>query len=632
MCYFQVSSPKYLGRLRSTYKHKAWVLIKSLLLLLAVLLLLKTWTGHQLTEHHSSTSAPGGARKRDFGGTKELDGQRDEACDMCDEPFAIQPSFLGNSAEVIGNETIPVFRHFSNYEPWPAMTPQHVLPGQMPSTVHYLWCGKGYFAFHHYLGVLSLIRLLQPVKLVFHYARLPQLDYLLYNTWFLELKQSVPGLTLKPLHDSERSPCVSGQFLHTALSLLRQTGGVYVTSNVILSHVPPELQRQTLWSAFAGHPGASDLSRGVIIASKGFGDKLETDFIRHVSSTNAATCVSPKNYEFPRAEPTSDVRIRCVFISDGQRLERVYPKDIMDAKTPFAELSRWLFYGTRAPLLPKTVPNSIPRISHMVWISPNNSSKSEHLQFDQYLSILSALHVGGFHHVYVHGTVGFSGEWWERLNTENVTFVYVEDPQTVFQQKVVKLAKKSNILRNAILYKYGGAYHDVDAVWTQRVPDWLLAYPAVGGRDWVVYGEWPDNLNNGVLLAKPRAPWVGHLQAYHRYYTESGHWTRSLYGAIMATYRTFERHPDQLLLFDHLQVMCHHSRCHPSWEKGFRRGMGDQRKTLPFDWRTDTLVVHVTQPAVTSFASPDALKKGTDMMAEIGRFILKKSGREDILR
>ena len=63
------------------------------------------------------------------------------------------------------------------------------------------------------------------------------------------------------------------------------------------------------------------------------------------------------------------------------------------------------------------------------------------------------------------------------------------------------------------------------------------------------------------------------------------------------------------------------------------RRISDNRRTEQFDWRTETLVVHVTGPdPEKSLVSPDALKRGTDMFADIGRYVLQKSGRDDILK
>ena len=77
-------------------------------------------------------------------------------------------------------------------------------------------------------------------------------------------------------------------------------------------------------------------------------------------------------------------------------------QDIMYEESHFATLARWLYYGKKSPMLPELIPNSIPRISHFVWFNRNPDSPTE-LKFYQYITIMSALHVGGFHDVYVHG-------------------------------------------------------------------------------------------------------------------------------------------------------------------------------------------------------------------------------------
>ena len=88
-------------------------------------------------------------------------------------------------------------------------------------------------------------------------------------------------------------------------------------------------------------------------------------------------------------------------------------------------------------------------------------------------------------------------------------------------------------------------------MWTARVPDWLLQYPCVATSDWAAYGDFPDGINPGVLLAKRRAPWLRYNMAAHRYYIEKNF----VWNAVLMSYRTYERHPDQLLYYRHLQVM-----------------------------------------------------------------------------
>ena len=61
--------------------------------------------------------------------------------------------------------------------------------------------------------------------------------------------------------------------------------------------------------------------------------------------------------------------------------------------------------------------------------------------------MLSALYVAGLKQVYVHGDVEPTGRWWTELRTENVTFVRVQTPETVFQQRVDLPAHASDIVR-----------------------------------------------------------------------------------------------------------------------------------------------------------------------------------------
>jgi hypothetical protein len=94
----------------------------------------------------------------------------------------------------------------------------------------------------------------------------------------------------------------------------------------------------------------------------------------------------------------------------------------------------------------------IPRIGHLIYwhkkgvwpLSDNSQSK---FRFLSYLSVISALHVAGLHHVYVHGDVEPGGEWWEELRKENVTFVHTDPPSSVFQNPVNSLSHKSDLLR-----------------------------------------------------------------------------------------------------------------------------------------------------------------------------------------
>ena len=66
---------------------------------------------------------------------------------------------------------------------------------QVVRTVHYIWCGeKRTFRFCDYLSVLSALRVLRPLKLVFHFTHMPVTD--LYNSWFQVSTQMLGGPVL----------------------------------------------------------------------------------------------------------------------------------------------------------------------------------------------------------------------------------------------------------------------------------------------------------------------------------------------------------------------------------------------------------------------------------------------------
>ena len=62
-------------------------------------------------------------------------------------------------------------------------------------------------------------------------------------------------------------------------------------------------------------------------------------------------------------------------------------------------------------------------------------------------SVLSALHVAKMDHVYFHGDRQPQGSWWEALRTENVTFILLDPPRSVFQQAIGVPAHAADLVR-----------------------------------------------------------------------------------------------------------------------------------------------------------------------------------------
>ncbi|XP_070196738.1 uncharacterized protein [Littorina saxatilis] len=166
-----------------------------------------------------------------------------------------------------------VSRDVTWQERWPEVEERSPAPEEMTPTVHYVWCGANrQFTFCHYLGVLSAVRILKPLKLLFHFTHsLPVLDQFMYNDWFQELNDTVPFLELHPLH--VRHACGSNDMLQSISQLLSSEGGMYVGENVILAQPPPPSVADTaVWTAGVPDRSEGDVIRGIMLVKTSFRD------------------------------------------------------------------------------------------------------------------------------------------------------------------------------------------------------------------------------------------------------------------------------------------------------------------------------------------------------------------------
>ncbi|PVD32148.1 hypothetical protein C0Q70_07577 [Pomacea canaliculata] len=463
---------------------------------------------------------------------------------------------------------MPLYRDLFVQDTWPGVDISVGLTmGGLPRTVYYLWCGEKQFLFRHYLVLLSSIRILRASKIIFLHDHLPQSDGNLYNTWFDEFKYSVPNFQLLQVSGT----CGRKDSLKAVLELLPTEGGIVLGENALIPRLPTGIEHMPLWLALSGE----DVSRGVLIVQRGFNNTKSHDYLSDVKSAKSS-CVTAEQYTVPVDD------IHCIIVDSD-----VHPRDVWQGQTPFAELARWLYYGRRSPILALPDPSRpIPRIAHYVWLKADPAAADRDLPFSKFLSMISALYVGGFQHVYVHGNVEPEGEWWRLLRSENVTFVRIERPSSMFQMNFPILPANSDLLshlsvlplspslslsppyvsynmpiiisadyhyheaalitsspsragRAIFLLNYGGAYMDTDAVWTSRVPDWLLQYPVVATFDWPAYNSWPDSFNLGVIMARPQAPWLRHWLSAFRHYRQS----HTAFTAIQLPYRVYEHYP-----------------------------------------------------------------------------------------
>ncbi|KAH9504518.1 hypothetical protein Btru_063014 [Bulinus truncatus] len=310
---------------------------------------------------------------------------------------------------------LSLYRDVYGQESWPGVEANLTSPLRACPIAHFYWCGKKIFRFEDYLGILSVIRVMRPQSMMFHYNSLPVTDDNLYHTWFLELTQSVPNLVLRHTHSNPA--CGSRDALAFGLRQLAREGGVYVSERTLLTRELQEAwSREFYFYSFQRADLTHDLSQGIFASRNGFPDETVDDMVEEMLKSNR-TCYTVEDYENLPVESSIQINTApCIVLT-----ESLYPKDIWNGTTRFAELARWMFYGKRSRLEVQRETNEpIPRVSHVVWLRDN---RSEEFQFLHYLSIISAIHVAGFDRVYVHGEARPTGSWWDRLPTDKVTFV-----------------------------------------------------------------------------------------------------------------------------------------------------------------------------------------------------------------
>ncbi|XP_055871543.1 uncharacterized protein LOC129923638 [Biomphalaria glabrata] len=504
-------------------------------------------------------------------------------------------------------------------------------PEDIPNTVHFTWCGSKKFRFADSIGFLSFVRLLRPVKIIFHYNELPKFS--LYDMWFQELRQSLPQLVLR--HTNKQLRCGTIDSLNFALEQLAASvgGGIYFGERAALTYIPESWkQLDQLTYMVAG----SVSSEQMIVYSKfGLINKTSTfEMYREEILNKTYHCVNLEQFNKQMEQYSQVPQFDKYIISPCLVLpEKIYPENIINVSSPFAEVARTFFYGTPRLMGAKQSqdPNDvIPAISHYISLAKDN--KSVEWTFSHYMSILSALYVGGFQRVYVHGDQVPVGEWWRRLQTENVTFVFIENIETVYQQKVRVLAHQSDILRSLILMKYGGAYQDRDVIWGNPVSEEIRKYPTLMSYDWPDYGEWPRAINMGVLMSRAKSPFLyTFLDTF--WLEKDADWG---YNGILMPYKVFEMNPESVYIYEQLQIICYINICHPTWHPDYIRPYSDSEKPTGNFSLNEPLAYHFTYPKPDpSLVSFDTIRNGTNIAAQIAQRTIKaveKAGKFYLLK
>lgn len=213
------------------------------------------------------------------------------------------------------------------------------IPGESPTTVHYVWCGRKYFKFEEYLGMLSIIRVVRPLKIVFHYNEFPIVDRLMYHTWFHELRQSLPNLVLRRADRQVR--CNTMDAVDLALEQISSNpdGGLYFGERAVLTYIPHQWKRGNYFTYF--NPRSNSSEQTIIFIKHGLNPLSNLDAFKSEVLSNQFDCLSPYHYdEMVILNKTQSLPSPCVALPTN-----IYPELTLSNSSPFNELLRWLYYG-----------------------------------------------------------------------------------------------------------------------------------------------------------------------------------------------------------------------------------------------------------------------------------------------
>ena len=295
------------------------------------------------------------------------------------------------------------------------------------NVIYYMWCGRRWFEFQHYLSVMSVIRLLRPDNIVFCYDEEPIVDSWTYNTWYSEIADSYPFFRRHRLLADELG-CLGHSapnmtFVRTYL--LTSMGGMYMNEHTILSRYSLDLRLKHLVVGFGpkfdSTTNDEDKAPALLATKPGLPGPRTVRRVLADNSLNTEQLTCSTIAEYVRANRKS----ACVVVD---RSSSLFPRDIWNRDDSFGRLARSVFYGSpeiRKPQ-PRYDDQLIPNIAHIVWLGGGQ------MDFLFYLCVASLIYVAQVDAVYIHGDGPPTGSYWQLIkDNPKLHLIYRQHPSTV---------------------------------------------------------------------------------------------------------------------------------------------------------------------------------------------------------
>lgn len=407
-------------------------------------------------------------------------------------------------------------------------------PPSFEGSVHIIWCRGEPFEYRHYLSIISVVQQLHPARILFYATSLPQIDEHWYYLWFEEIMQILPNFSVLELPSDHGCQTSMKAKIQLALDILHKEGGVYIGENILLDNISDEL--------FSGnsihtldindHNNTTEIKDGIIFLKRG--DKPDFNSLKQMKSS-IFECADENDYNMNS------------FIYVCVRLNRnIVPKDIWKGLKPLEGLIRRINYGRSSMMeARRSDVKQIPNIAHYVWFG------KLFITFSQYLSLLSTLYIQEVDKIMIHTDSDPTGSLWEELRENTrIQVVHWDRPTSMYQTGLKNVAHLSDVMRVDILSRYGGIYMDWDVFWISKTPDFLMFYDFVTALDWPTHGDYPDEINTGLSMAKQGSLFLKAFRDTMRYYRDDI-WDLN---AIKFPYKVYEKLPRHVYVYSKLQV------------------------------------------------------------------------------
>lgn len=487
--------------------------------------------------------------------------------------------------------------------------PQTPVFSKIPKIVYFIWCGlphnDTFFEFKHFLSIKSAIYFLNPDVIYLYYDQHPAVDKLLYNTWLDELLDTFPFLLCKHMEFDQLCFKDNTPRLVALAQMMNKTGGTYMRSDVILT------KPLVLDAAHDGHVFQAWLPDGNIALVSAQRNTFRLDPRAMVNVYQSSERLTIQCAVFDTLNTMTNAQ--CVQVATNTS---IYPNQFWENDDTFSRMVRTLFYGK--PETPKVKINAyevVPRIAHYFWFGGGE------MDFIFYLSVLSCLHVLKLNAVYIHGDQPPSGLNWAKFENESrVHWIHRSRAKTIYSKNIQHVAHEADVAGLDTMLKYGGVHCDPDLMFIKEFDPSFWRYDALAAPSQSDNAPYPNIINWGLFLARPRGQFWWMVQRSERdFQTKQWNWN-----SARLVYKIYERNPHLLKVDAHLQVMCWRRLCIPRWPKDRRSGLMYNRNVT--EWMDTVYCFHYTDYTPPQLESVEAIMTNTGPHTKVGRTILQAAG------